>query len=80
MATQPVTAKLRLRLELIVALPEPIMLDRRVDRVPALVRHPGVSFQGPLQDPAAHAPRHQCGESRETAPAGCEVGRGAGLF
>jgi hypothetical protein len=28
MATQPVTAKLRLRLELIAALPEPILLDR----------------------------------------------------
>ena len=28
MATKPVTAKLRLRLELIAALPEPIMLDR----------------------------------------------------
>src|SRR5262245_46137497 len=28
MATKPVTAKLRLRLELIAALPEPILLDR----------------------------------------------------
>jgi hypothetical protein len=28
MATPPVTAKLRLRLELIAALPEPILLDR----------------------------------------------------
>jgi len=29
MATKPVTAKMRLRLELIAALPEPILLDRR---------------------------------------------------
>src|SRR5262245_22628977 len=80
MAAKPVTAKLRLHLELIAALPEPILLDRlrRLSVVELILfrRFYGIRecrCQGPCQGPTFHAPRHQRGEAGAITPPCCSA-------